>query len=96
MFDKMKQLYEMQKKAKDLQKQLENLRAEKSAQGGLLKTTVTGALRIADLSIDPSLLAPDQKENLERSLVSLVNDALADVQKLATAQAAGLMKDISF
>ncbi len=36
MFDKMKELYEMQKKAKEVQKAMDELRVEKTSPGGKL------------------------------------------------------------
>jgi DNA-binding YbaB/EbfC family protein len=92
MFDKMKQVYEMQKKAKELQRQLESLRVEKSASDGRVKAAVNGILRLQTLTIDPALLAPAQKDALERTLTQVINEALSEAQRQSTAHASEVMK----
>ncbi len=95
MLDKMKQLYDMQKKAKDLQRQMESIRAEKTSRDGLLRVTVNGAQKVESLSIDPAFLSADRQAELEKSLRELINEGFADVQKQAAAQAAQLMKGLN-
>ena len=70
MFNQMKQLYDMQKKAKELQKQLESIKVEKTASGGSLSVVVNGAQKVESIQIDPSWLSPDKKAALESSLVA--------------------------
>jgi len=94
MFDKMKQVYEMQKKARELQKALENIRLEKTSKDGLLRVAVNGAQKLESLTIEPSFLDPAKKDNLERTLSSLINDAFSEVQKQSAAQMAGLMRGL--
>jgi|GEM_PF-433597 len=93
MFNQMKQLYEMQKKAKELQRQLENIKIEKSNFSKTLSVKANGAQRLESLTIDTGYLASDKKADLEKSLVKLINDALEDSQKQTATQAASLMKD---
>ncbi len=92
MFGNMKQLYEMQKQAREIQKHLESMHAEKTSKDGLLNTTVNGLQRIETLSIDPSYLTPEKKAALEKALIQLINESMEHVQKQATAQAAQMMK----
>jgi DNA-binding YbaB/EbfC family protein len=92
MLDKMKQLYEMQKKAKELQKQLEGVEIEKSSRDGLLRVNINGLQKVEAVSIDASYLTPDKKEALERGLAGLLNEAMEEIQKQTAAQAAGMMK----
>src|SRR5688572_27747081 len=75
MLDRMKQLYDMQKKAKDLQRQLENTRVEKTSADGLIKVSVNGTQRVDSLSIDASLLTPEKKTALEQAVSRVINDA---------------------
>ena len=93
MLDQMKQLYEMQKKAKELQRQLETIKSEKKNTSGSLAVTVNGAQKVEAVHIDPSWMTADKKEALEKSLVQLINEAFEQVQKQSAAQAASLMKD---
>jgi len=92
MIDQMKQLYEMQKKAKDLQKQLEMIKVDKSNSSGTLKARVNGAQKLESIQVDPVWLAADKKAALESSLVDLINGAFEDAQKQSATQAAALMK----
>jgi|ERR1035437_7828072 DNA-binding protein YbaB len=94
MFNQMKQLFEMQKKAKELQKQLESIKVEKTSSDRTLSVVVNGAQKLETLQLDPSWLVPDKKMDLERALVALINDAFDAAQKQSAAQAAALMKDL--
>ncbi len=95
MFDKMKQLYDMQKKAKDLQKQMEALRVEKTSRDGLIKVIVNGTNKIESVSIDPSYLSANRQQDLERAVKDLINDAFAQIHEQTAAQAAQLMKGLN-
>jgi|SRR6185437_15528160 len=94
MLNQMKQLYEMQKKAKDLQKQLESVKIEKNNSSRSLAIRVNGAQRVESLRIDPSWFAAEKQNALETSLAQLINDAFEEIQKKTAAQAAGLMKEL--
>jgi DNA-binding YbaB/EbfC family protein len=94
MFNQMKQLYDMQKKAKNLQKQLEAIHAEKSNSSGTLTAVVNGGHSIVSLKIDPSWLAADKQEALQTLLVDVINDAFEEVQKKTATQTASLMKEL--
>ena len=94
MFNQMKQLYDMQKKAKELQRQLEAIKVEKSNASRSLSVTVNGAQKVESIQMDPSWLSPDKKTALESSLAQLINDAFEAAQKQSAAQAAALMKDL--
>lgn len=95
MFDKMKQLYDMQKKAKDLQKQMESIRIEKTSRDGLLRVTVNGTSKVENLSVDPSYLTPQKRKELEKSLQELINEGVSEIQQQTAAQAAQLMKGLN-
>jgi DNA-binding YbaB/EbfC family protein len=94
MFNQMKQLQQMQKKAKDLQRQLEAVKVERTNSSRTLGVTVNGAQKLEALRIEPSWFVVDKKTALEASLCQLINDAFAEVQKQTATQAAALMKDL--
>ena len=87
MFNQIKQVYEMQKKAKELQKQLESIRTEKKDSNGSLAVTVNGAQKLCSVRIDTSWFTPEKKEALEKALVEVVNDAFQEIQNQTAAQA---------
>ncbi|MBL0350000.1 MAG: YbaB/EbfC family nucleoid-associated protein [Elusimicrobia bacterium] len=94
MFEKMKQLMDMQKMAKEAERRLEDIKIERTALGGKLRAKVTGNQRVSAVEIDGALAAPGQKEVLEKALVELLNDALGDAKKEAAKAAMDMMKGL--
>ena len=81
-FNKMlKQAQELQKKMADAQKKVEELEAEGTSGGGLVKVKINGKNITTSLSIDDSLISKDEKEILEDLIVAALNDARENVQK---------------
>ena len=77
----LKQAQELQKKMADAQKKVEELEAEGSSGGGLVKAKINGKNITTSLSIDDSLISKDEKEILEDLIVAALNDARENVQK---------------
>ena len=77
----LKQAQELQKKMADAQKKVEELEAEGSSGGGLVKVKINGKNVTTSLSIDESLISKDEKEILEDLIVAALNDARENVQK---------------
>jgi DNA-binding YbaB/EbfC family protein len=93
MFDKMKQLYEMQKKAKEIQRQLEVVKLTKTSGDEKISLVLNGLHRVENIRIDPVWLSPEKKASLEAVLKQLINEGLEEIQRQTAAQAADLMKD---
>lgn len=75
----------MQKKMAALQEELAGVEVSGSAGGGLVQVVMTckGAMR--SLTIDPSLIDPNDKEMLEDMIKAACNDARAKAdEKMAT------------
>lgn len=77
----LKQAQELQKKMADAQKKVEELEAEGTSGGGLVKVKINGKNVTTSLSIDESLISKDEKEILEDLIVAALNDARENVQK---------------
>ena len=77
----LKQAQELQKKMADAQKKVEELEAEGTSGGGLVKAKINGKNVTTSLSIDESLISKDEKEILEDLIVAALNDARENVQK---------------
>ena len=77
----LKQAQELQKKMADAQKKVEELEAEGTSGGGLVKVKINGKNVTTSLSIDESLISKDEKEILEDLVVAALNDARENVQK---------------
>ena len=94
MFDKMKQIYEIRKKAKELENKLAELKVD-LAEGGI-KLRLNGLFNCESLEIDPSFLSPDRKEKLESILKKLFTETVREVQKRSAASSSDLLKGLSF
>ncbi|ADP70825.1 Uncharacterized protein family UPF0133 [Rhodomicrobium vannielii ATCC 17100] len=71
----MKQAQELQTKMAELQTELETMQVEGTSGGGLVKVRLTGKGVMAGLSVDPSLIKPEESEILEDLIVAAHNDA---------------------
>lgn len=77
----MKQAQELQSKMAELQAELESMEVEGVSAGGLVKVVLTGKGSMARLSIDPSLVKPEEAEILEDLIVAAHNDAKQKAEK---------------
>ena len=77
----LKQARELQKKKADAQKKVEELEAEGTSGGGLVKVKINGKNITTSINIDDSLISKDEKEILEDLIVAALNDARENVQK---------------
>ena len=91
MFDKMKELYQLQKKARAIQKELKNIEVEASAMDDRIKITFNGEQKIQNLEIDASLLDANNKRNVEQGLVSAIREGIARSQQISAEK----MKDVA-
>ncbi len=76
----LKQAQELQNKMADAQKKVEQLEAEGSSGGGLIKIIVDGKNLVKSVHIDNSLINNDEKEILEDLIVAAFNDAKEKIQ----------------
>ncbi|MDP1854068.1 MAG: YbaB/EbfC family nucleoid-associated protein [Candidatus Omnitrophota bacterium] len=83
MFDKMKQLFELQGKMQAVKKELENSSVESQSRGGDIKIVIRGDQKVSSINIADSLLSPENKALFERDLVNCFNEAIKKSQGLA-------------
>lgn len=84
---------EMQTRLGDLQRTLALRTVEASAGGGMVTAVATGALRIRELRIEPSLLTSGDRDMLQDLTAAAVNAALAAAERMVQEEmqhAAGL------
>ena len=79
----MKQAQAMQQKMQDMQAELDTVEVEGAAGGGMVKLIMTAKGQLKSVSIDPSLLTPDDKEIVEDLIVAAGNDARAKAERVA-------------
>jgi DNA-binding YbaB/EbfC family protein len=77
----MKQAQEMQQKMAEMQAKLEEEESEGSSGGGMVKVVMQGNGKAKSIAIDPSLLAPAEKEMLEDLIIAAFNDAKSKQEK---------------
>ena len=87
----MKKAQALQAKLGDAQEELAALIVDGQSGGGVVKVTMTGKSELKAISIDPSLLNPDEKEMLE----DLILAACADGKAKADAAAAEKMQSLT-
>ena len=73
-------IHEMQSKMKEVQENLEKITAEGESGGGMIKAVVNGRKKVISITIEESLLNPQDKEMLQDLVVAAVNAALQNVE----------------
>jgi DNA-binding YbaB/EbfC family protein len=77
----MKKVQEMQSKMTALQAELDAVEVEGVAGAGMVKVVTTAKGAVKSLSIDDSLMKPEEKEILEDLVVAALNDARAKAER---------------
>lgn len=94
MLDKMKQLYQLQKKAKEIQKELKDTEIEAKSSGGEVTVVYNGEQRLVSIAIAESMLSSDKKKELEDLIVRMCSEAHSKAQALAADRTKDVMKDM--
>jgi len=79
--DMMKKAQELQSRMEDMQKELGELQITGISGAGLVKVTLNGKGDIRAVSIDPSLIKPDEAGILEDLIMAAHRDAKARVEQ---------------
>lgn len=83
MLDKAKQLWDLQKKARAIQKELKETEVEAKAANGLVTVVFNGEQHIQSIDIDESMLSAEKKRDLEKALQQAIAEAISRVQAIA-------------
>jgi nucleoid-associated protein EbfC len=86
----MRQAQAMQAKINEAQKKLEAMVAEGQAGGGLVKLSISGKSALLSVTIDPSLLKPEEAEILEDLLKAAHDDARRKLEDSQNEEMKGL------
>ena len=90
-FGLMKQATQLQSKMAEMQAELDQITVEGTAGGGMVSVTLTAKGDMKGVSIDPSLIKPEEKEIVEDLLVA----AHADARKKAEVLLQDKMKSLT-
>lgn len=94
MLDKMKQLYQLQKKAKEIQKDLRDTEIEAKSSNGLVTVIYNGEQKMVSVQVDDSLLSPGRKMELEQTIVRVAAEAQSRAQAIAAEKTKDVMKEM--
>jgi len=90
MFDKAKKLWELQSKAKQLQKELREMEFTGEELGGKVKVTLNGEQKVMAIEVDDSLVSVQEKD----TLIKFLGQAFTSAVKKSQQAAASRTKDI--
>ena len=76
----MEQARAMQEKAMELQRAMADIEVDGQSGGGLVRITLTGSGVLKRTHIDPSLIAPGEREILEDLIVAAHADAKTELE----------------
>jgi hypothetical protein len=89
----LKQMQEMQRRAEELQKGLASMEVEGVAGGGLVRATINGLGDLKKITIDPSILRPEEHGIVEDLVVAACADGKAKLEAKRF-QDAGFVQDL--
>jgi len=90
-FSKMKDLYELQKKARKIQKELKETEIEAKSASGWVTVVFNGEQHLTSIDLAEAALSPDNKRELEKEIKNTVSQAISRAQ----AHAAERMREIA-
>ena len=98
MLDKMKQmkqLLDVQKKAKGIQKELRDTEIEAVSSDGKVTVVFNGELKLVNLSIDSDYMDNNSISDLEKSLSTTISEAMSKAQQVAAEKTRDIMKEMN-
>jgi len=90
-FSKARELYDLQKKARAIQKELKKTEIEAKSNDGWVTVVFNGEQHLIDIEITEEALSPENKRELEKNLKNTISQAVSRSQ----AYAAEKMKEIA-
>jgi DNA-binding YbaB/EbfC family protein len=84
----MKQAQEMQSKMAEMQQKMQEMEISGTSGGGMVQVVINGKGDLRNLTIDKSIIDPEEKEMLEDLIVAAFNDAKAKVEEVMKEQMA--------
>lgn len=89
-FSKAKDLYRLQKQAREIQKELKDTEIEAKSNDGWVTVVFNGEQHLTEVSLDADALKPENKKELEKQILNTVAQAISRSQALAAEK----MKDV--
>ncbi len=98
MLDKMKQmknLLDMQKKAKAMQRELRDTEIEAVSSDGKIIVVFNGELKLVALTINESYMEDHSLKDLEKNLSTTISESMSKAQQVAAEKTKEIMKDMN-
>jgi DNA-binding YbaB/EbfC family protein len=74
-FDLQEMMKQAQQMQEDLQREMQKIRVQATAGGGVVSVTMNGAKELVDLKIDPEAVKTGDVEMLQDMIIAAVNEA---------------------
>lgn len=81
MFDQIKDLYKLQKEAKEMQKKMKQIMVDGYSDDEDVKIRMNGLQEIESIDIDDDLISVENKKDLTKAIIQAVKDAQKRLQK---------------
>lgn len=81
MFGKLGDIYKLQKEAREMQKNLKNIKISGLSKNEEVEVVMDGTQEVLEVGIKDELLSADKKNYLEKSIIEAINDAQKKIQK---------------
>ncbi len=94
-FGQMKEMYQLQKKAKQVQKELKDLEIEARSTGGEVMVVVSGEMKVTQIDFSEAALQSENKRLLEQAVKDTVNQAMTKAQNESAARMQPILKDLN-
>ena len=88
-FSKLKQFKDLRSQAKSLERVLAEETVHADAKGGKIQIVMDGNQKITALSIDPSLLAPEKKREVEDGIKEALDGVIKKAQRVMAEKVKG-------
>src|SRR5262245_11290843 len=86
----LKQVQQRQSEMAKAQEQLAEETVEASAGGGMVKVTITGDMKLQEITISPDAIDPEDPELLQDMVTAAVSEAIRSAQELASSKLGGI------
>jgi len=94
-FGKIKDLYKLQKQAREIQKELRDTEIEARSNDGWVRVVFNGEQHLTELTLSEEALRPENKHELEKQLQNTISQAISRSQALAAEKMKGVMGDLN-
>jgi hypothetical protein len=95
MFGKMGEMLKLQREAKRIQKELRDTEVESVSGGGKIKVILNGEVQVVKIDIDEEVLKPENKAEIENSLLNTINAGVKKAQGEAAEKSKGMLSKLN-